>query len=103
VEVPWLRVLPGAVELRVRVVPRSSRDRIAGVIGDRLKIQVTAPPVEGEANRALLETVARAAGLPVRAASLVHGATGRSKTIRLESHDVEETVSRLEALAAGIR
>lgn len=99
----WLRVVAGAVEVRVRVVPRSSRSRIAGVIGDRLKLQVTSAPVDGEANLAVLELLAKSAGLPVRAASLSAGATGRSKTVRLESGDPAVLAERLEALVASAR
>lgn len=91
----WLRIRPGAVEVDVRVVPRSSRDRIAGVLGDRLKLQVTSPPVEGEANRAVLELLARSVGLSMRAASLVAGQTGRSKTVRLECGDPAAVGERL--------
>lgn len=96
----WLRLRPGAVDVDVRVVPRASRDRIAGVLGDRLKLQVTSPPVEGEANRAVLELLARSAGLPPRAASLVAGQTGRSKTVRLECEDPAAVARRLEEAAA---
>lgn len=100
---PWLRLSAGAVEVRVRVVPRASRSRIAGEIGDRLKLQVCAPPVEGEANREVLELVARSAGLAPRNASLVGGSTGRSKTVRLECDDPAEVAARLEKLAAELR
>ncbi len=100
--VAWLRVVAGGVDVRVRVVPRSSRDRIAGVIGDRLKLQVTSPPVEGEANRAVLELLAKCAGLPARAAMIAAGASSRSKTVRLECDDPAAIFRRLEA-AAGVR
>jgi uncharacterized protein (TIGR00251 family) len=100
---PWLRVLAGVVEVQVRVVPRSSRDRIAGVLGERLKLQVTSPPVEGEANRAVLELLARSSGLPVRAATLLAGATGRSKTVRLACEDPAAVAATLQALAGSVR
>ena len=100
---PWLRVIAGAVEVQVRVVPRSSRNRIAGVLGERLKLQVTSPPVEGEANRAVLELMARSAGLPLRAATLSAGATGRSKTVRLTCDDPAAVAATLETLAAAVR
>lgn len=99
----WLRVTAGAVDVQVRVVPRASRSRIAGEIGDRLKIQVCAPPVEGEANREVLELIARSAGLAPRQASLVAGLTGRAKTIRLECEDSASVAARLEKLAAELR
>ena len=102
-DAPWLRVLAGAVEVHVRVVPRSSRDRIAGVLGDRLKLHVSSPPVDGEANRAVLALVARSAGLPPRAATLAAGISSRSKTVRLECDDPAQVARRLEAAAAGVR
>jgi uncharacterized protein (TIGR00251 family) len=101
VSAAWLRVRADAVDVDVRVVPRSSRDRIAGTMGDRLKVQVTSPPVEGEANRAVLQLVARSAGVPVRAASLAAGATGRSKTVRLQCADPRAVAEKLEAAAAS--
>lgn len=98
---PWLSIVAGAVEVRVRVVPRSSRDRIAGVLGDRLKLQVTSPPVEGEANRAVLELIAKSAGLPSRAATLAAGQTGRSKTVRLACDDPSAVAARLATAAVA--
>jgi uncharacterized protein (TIGR00251 family) len=95
VDEPWLRVLAAAVEVRVRVVPRASRERVVGLFGDRVKVQVTSPPVEGEANQAVLELLARTAGLPSRAASLATGSTGRSKTVRLECEDPAAVARRL--------
>jgi uncharacterized protein (TIGR00251 family) len=103
VAAPWLRIGAGAVDVQVRVVPRSSRTRIAGVIGDRLRVQVTAPPVEGEANREVAGLLARSAGLPARDASVTAGATSRSKTARLACEDVAEVAARLEKLAGEFR
>jgi uncharacterized protein len=102
----WLRVDGSIVDVRVRVVPRASRGRIAGTIGDRLKLQVTSPPVDGEANRAVLELVARSAGLAKGAASLAAGTTGRSKTVRLacgSPAQAAEVARTLEELAALVR
>ena len=51
-----LRVRPdGAIELDVQAVPRSSRDAIGKPHGDRLKLHVKAPPVDGEANAAIVK------------------------------------------------
>jgi uncharacterized protein (TIGR00251 family) len=100
---PWLRVGAGVVEVLVRVVPRASRSRVAGVLGDRLKVQVTAAPVEGEANREVGELLAKCAGLATRDASIAAGASSRSKTVRLSCEDPATVAARLEKLAAGIR
>jgi uncharacterized protein (TIGR00251 family) len=70
--------------VNVQVVPRASRNRIGPLVGDRLKIQVTAPPVDGAANQAVVAALAEALGVPRRAISIIAGHAGRKKTVRLE-------------------
>jgi len=77
-----------AVELRVRVQPRARRDQIRGVLGDELKVSLTAPPVDGAANTALRKFFARLFGLALRDIELVAGAASRSKRLRL--HGISE-------------
>jgi uncharacterized protein (TIGR00251 family) len=67
----------------VQVVPRASRERIGPVHGDRLKVQLTAPPVDGAANEALRALLSRALGLPRGNVTIVRGVTGRKKTVRI--------------------
>lgn len=59
-------------------------------------MRVGAPPVEGAANDALLELLARALDLPRRAVTLVSGEHGRSKRVRIEGLGLEEVRTRLE-------
>jgi uncharacterized protein (TIGR00251 family) len=72
---------PAGVRLRIRVMPRASKSAIAGVRNGCLIVRVTAPPVDGAANAAVLEVIAEAAGVPRRAVSLVTGETSREKTV----------------------
>ena len=67
----------------VLVQPRASRSRIGPVHGDRLKVAVTAPPVDGEANTAVVAAIAKALRVPKRNVEVVAGATGRRKTLRV--------------------
>jgi hypothetical protein len=80
---PWLREVPGGVALEVLVQPRASRTRVVGEHDGRLKIQLAAPPVDGEANAALVEFLARV--LAVRRSDVVigRGETGRRKTVQV--------------------
>lgn len=98
---PWLRMGSDSVDVFVKVVPRASRSRVCGVIGDRLKVQVAAPPVEGEANREVCELLAKAARVPSRAATVSAGTTSRSKTVRLTGDDPASMAAALEKVAAG--
>jgi uncharacterized protein len=84
---PYLREVDGEVELTVRVTPRASKSRVAGLHADSLKVQLAAPPVDGAANDALLELLAEVCGLPKRAVRLVSGATSRQKRVRLAGLD----------------
>ena len=84
---PWLREVPDAVVLEVLVQPRASRTRPVGEHGGRLKIQLAAPPVDGEANRALVEFLADTLGVRKGDVSIERGETGRRKTIRVAGVD----------------
>ena len=83
----------GGVVFAVRVVPRASRNEIVGVQGDALKVRVTAPPVEGRANDALIAFLAQRLGVRKRQVEIVAGTTSRRKMIRvidLSGQEVEE-------------
>jgi uncharacterized protein (TIGR00251 family) len=69
---------------RVRVAPRAAREALLGVHDGALKVSLTAPPVEGAANAALVRMLAKALGVPRRAVSVLHGEHGRLKTVRVE-------------------
>jgi len=84
--------------LALYVQPRASRTEVAGVHAGDLKIRLAAPPVDGAANAALLVFVADLLGVPRRAVTLVHGATGRRKVVEIEGVTAEQladTVSRI--------
>ena len=91
----------GGVEVDVRVVPRSSREAVVGEHDGALRIALTAPPVEGEANAALVDFLARVLGVARRDVALVHGSTGRTKTLRVALAP-QEVLARL-ARHAGAR
>lgn len=69
--------------LNVRVVPRASRDGVAGVMGDALKVRIQAPPVEGKANTYLVKFLARQWNIPRDSIEILSGETGRSKRLRI--------------------
>jgi hypothetical protein len=71
------------VTLEVLVQPRASRSRVVGEHGGRLKIQLAAPPVDGEANAALVELLASLLGVRKADVEILRGATGKRKTVRV--------------------
>jgi uncharacterized protein (TIGR00251 family) len=84
---PWIKPLPEGVELAVIVQPRASRTRIVGEHDGLLKIQLAAPPVDGEANAALVEFLAKVCGIPRRQVELVAGDASRRKRVALHGVD----------------
>ena len=73
------------IVLNVRVIPRASKDEIAGTIGDALKVRIQAPPVEGKANAYLIRFLARHWNIPKAQIMILSGKTGRSKRISISS------------------
>ncbi|MCU0677011.1 MAG: DUF167 domain-containing protein [Myxococcota bacterium] len=86
-----LRVTADGVRVPIRVAPRASRDAIVGVHDGALKVALTAPPVEGAANDALVRLLAKALGVPKGAVRLVQGERSRDKVVEIAGVD-EATV-----------
>jgi uncharacterized protein len=80
----WLEELDGGVRIRVRVQPRASRTEIVGEHDGALRIRVAAPPVEGEANDALVRFLAKQLGVARRRIRIVSGETGRTKSVEVD-------------------
>jgi uncharacterized protein (TIGR00251 family) len=93
----WLRAAPDGVLLDILVQPRASRTRIVGEHGDRLKLQITAPPVDGEANAAVIAFLADAFHVPRRDVELVAGTTGKRKTVLVRGVDEAAATALLGA------
>jgi uncharacterized protein (TIGR00251 family) len=89
----------GSVRFAVRVQPRASRSEIVGEHGGALRVRLSAPPVDGAANEALVELLADALRVPRRAVRVVSGLAARGKTVEVDGIDAA-AVRRL-ASAAG--
>ena len=75
--------------ITVRVIPRSSRNSLEWE-QSILKARLTAPPVDGAANEALVALLAERLDVPKRAIQIVRGATSRQKTVKIAGITVEE-------------
>jgi len=69
--------------LDIRVQPRASSDGFAEQLGDRIKLRITAPPVDGKANRHLIALLARTFKVAKNDISIISGETGRNKRIKI--------------------
>jgi uncharacterized protein len=90
-----LREHAGSVTFDVLVQPRASRAKLGPVHDGRLKVAVTSPPVDGEANAAVIELIAKSLGVAKSAVEVIAGASSRRKTIKVAGVDR----ATIEALA----
>jgi hypothetical protein len=96
---PGLRIeeRDGGVLFFVRVAPRAARETIVGVHDGALKVRLTAPPVEGAANRALCALLARRLRVAKSAVAVVAGERSRYKTVRVKGAAAESVQALCEA------
>lgn len=86
---------PDGVSVRVKVVPGASRSRIAGMLGERLKVMVAAPPEGGKANQAVCDLLAAVLGLRGRDAIVEAGHTQPRKRVLLLGASLCDVTERL--------
>jgi uncharacterized protein (TIGR00251 family) len=96
---PWPCLSPqgDGVVLRLAVVPNAKRTAADGLHDGALRVRLAAPPIEGRANEALVAWLAKALGVPKRAVTLAHGASGRRKTVV-----IDVPLAAAEAWLAGV-
>lgn len=93
-----IRDVAGGAVLAVKAVPGSSRDRVAGVLGDCLKLAVSAPAEKGKANAAIAELLAKTLGLKKTAVKLIAGQTSARKEFSITGLSADEIRRKLAAI-----
>jgi uncharacterized protein (TIGR00251 family) len=93
-----IRESAGAVTFQVKVHPRAKKDALTGVHGDALKLALTAPPVEGRANDAVIEFFADLLRLPRSSITIAAGQTSRNKVVRISGLTADALRQKLESL-----
>ena len=98
-----LRDVDGGTALDVLVQPRASRAKLGPIHDGRLKVAVTAPPVDGEANAAVIELLAKQLGVARSAVEVIAGMSSRRKTVRIASPRalIEKLLAALVIVLAG--
>ena len=91
----------GGCLIRLHIQPRASRTEIAGRHGDALKLRIAAPPVDGEANEAVVRFLADRLGVPRSAVILERGASSRAKTVRIVGVEADVAAAALGVRCSG--
>jgi len=92
----WVQEIPEGVTFKVTVQPRGSRNELVGLQGDALKIKLTAPPVEGAANRMCVEFLAKSLKGRKSDVEIIQGHSGRAKKVLVRSASRDSIESLLK-------
>jgi len=95
-ELSWITTFSEGARLQVKVQPRSSRNEITEITEDCLRIKLTAPPVEGEANKKLAKFMGQVLGCGAGKIKVIRGATGRCKLLEITGLTEDEIRSRVD-------
>jgi uncharacterized protein (TIGR00251 family) len=101
VSLPCLRQTGAGVEVFLYIQPRASRNKVIGLQGEELKVALTAPPVDGAANKACCLFMAKLCSLPRSYVKIISGETSRHKRLLLEDADLLEVARLVEDLLGG--
>jgi uncharacterized protein len=93
--VSWITATKDGAVLTLHIQPGAKKTEIVGLHGEALKIRLASPPVDGKANAALLEFLAKKVGAGRTALELVSGQTSRSKRVRVAGFAAEEVRAAL--------
>jgi uncharacterized protein (TIGR00251 family) len=93
----WIQETRDGVIFKITVQPRGSRNEIAGLQGDAMKIRLTAPPVEGAANKMCVEFLAKSLKVRKSVVEIIRGRTSRSKKVLVRSATRKEIESLLKS------
>jgi uncharacterized protein (TIGR00251 family) len=91
-----IRNTPDGIVFKVLIQPRSSKNMIAGLHGDALKIKLTAPPVDNAANRMCINFLAKTLGVSKSSLEIIAGHTSRNKQVLLRSDPAELSKTEYE-------
>lgn len=89
------REVEAFARVSIKVVPGARRDEIAGMLGDRVKVRVSAPAEGGKANAAVCGLIARAVGVRTRDVRIVSGETSEEKVVEIAGVSGEDVCRRL--------
>lgn len=88
-----IKIYDGSVRFPIRLQPRASKNEIVGLQSGALKVRVTAPPVDGAANDALVELLSRSLDVGRRSVTIVSGSASRNKMVDVAGIDANRVLN----------
>ena len=91
-----LKIAGNDIVIKVKIVPGSSKNKIVGVYNNALKIAITAPPVDGKANKKCIAYLAKYFDVAKSKIEIISGQTSKNKLIKIYDISQEEILEKLE-------
>ncbi|MEL7567789.1 MAG: DUF167 domain-containing protein [Dehalobacterium sp.] len=90
----------GKVSFKVKVQPRASKNGLSGIIGDAVKLRITAPPVDGEANKGVIQYFARLFGVSQKEVVIISGLSSKTKIVEISGVAASEVAEIFNNLSS---
>jgi len=94
----FFKIFGNYIIIKTKIIPGSSKNKIIGVYNDALKIAITAPPVEGKANKKCIAYLAKFFNVAKSKIEIISGQTSRNKLIKIYDIDQNKFLEKLEKI-----
>jgi uncharacterized protein (TIGR00251 family) len=95
----YFKITGNDIIIKVKIVPGSSKNKIIGVYNDSLKITITAPPVEGKANKKCIAYLAKYFDMAKSKIEIISGKNSKNKLIKIYDISPKEFLDKLEEIS----
>jgi uncharacterized protein (TIGR00251 family) len=95
----YFKIVGNDIIIRAKIVPGSSKNKIVGVYNDALKIAITAPPVEGKANKKCIAYLAKCFDVAKSKVEIISGKNSKNKLIKIYDIGQKEFLGKLEKIS----
>jgi len=95
----YFKISGNDIIIKVKIVPGSSKNKIIGIYNDSLKITITAPPVEGKANKKCIAYLAKYFNVAKSKIEIISGQTSKNKFIKIYDISQKEFLGKLEKIS----
>ena len=93
----WYEIKEEYVILRIKAVPNSSKNQIAGLLDDALKVKIKAPAVEGAANKELIKFLSKLFKVPKSEIGFIGGETSKQKRLKIPYNEkIEKFIEEMK-------
>ena len=94
-----LKIVGNDIVIKIKIVPASSKNKIVGVYNNALKIAITAPPVEGKANKKCITYLAKYFDVAKSKIEIISGQTSKNKLIKIYDISQKEILEKIEKIS----